>query len=193
MERWRTAVLAALAAALPVLASGLHGWLHPALAAASGSVAAAAALSSKKTLPASNLKFSRARCRTRRYLSFSQTPIPSRTGTKPGSGDRRSRPARSAIEGTRPGPRRQTRQPVRKGTPTGLAAALKLTPAGRLSGGCVAARQACPRNGRPETARSRLHRPEISHNQSESHSLYSSERGPRRRTAEEGPWGSGES
>lgn len=47
MERWRTAIVAALAAMLPVLASGLHGWVHALFAAAIGAVAVAA-LPSKK-------------------------------------------------------------------------------------------------------------------------------------------------
>lgn len=42
MERWRAAALAALAAALPILASDLHGWPHALLAVATGSVAALA-------------------------------------------------------------------------------------------------------------------------------------------------------
>lgn len=50
MERWRAAVLAALAAALPILADGLHGWLHFAFAVAVGFVAAAVALPSKSLL-----------------------------------------------------------------------------------------------------------------------------------------------
>lgn len=54
MGRLRAALLAALAAALPVLASNLHGWLHTVLAAAIGSIAAAAALSSKKILQCGN-------------------------------------------------------------------------------------------------------------------------------------------
>ena len=40
MNRWRAMMLAALAAALPVLAGDLHGWLLAVLAAATGSVAA---------------------------------------------------------------------------------------------------------------------------------------------------------
>jgi hypothetical protein len=47
MGRRRAAVLVALAAALPILADDLHGWIHAVLAVAIGLVAAA--LPSKKT------------------------------------------------------------------------------------------------------------------------------------------------
>lgn len=55
MERWRAAVLAALTAALPVLASDLHGWLHALLAGAIGSVAVLA-LAQKKFSMHSGIK-----------------------------------------------------------------------------------------------------------------------------------------
>ena len=47
MRRWRAFVLAALAAALPLLSGELHGWLLAMLTVAAGSVAALA-LASKK-------------------------------------------------------------------------------------------------------------------------------------------------
>lgn len=47
MDRWRATVLAALAAALPILASELNGWLLAMLAVSAGSVAAALALLQK--------------------------------------------------------------------------------------------------------------------------------------------------
>jgi hypothetical protein len=55
MYRWEAIALAVLAAALPVLAGGLHGWLLAALALASGSVAVLA-LPKKKNRQVSTWK-----------------------------------------------------------------------------------------------------------------------------------------
>ena len=50
MRRLRAAVLAALSAALPILASGLHGWFLAGLAVTAGFIASLA-LTSKKMPP----------------------------------------------------------------------------------------------------------------------------------------------
>ena len=50
MDRWRATVLAALAAALPILASELNGLLLAMLAVSAGSVAASLALLQKNSL-----------------------------------------------------------------------------------------------------------------------------------------------